>query len=348
MDYVQRLRNSWYNGCGADSDVVISSRTRLARNLIDHPFPAYLSSADEAVVMQQVVRAFGKLPAKDNFAILYLKDLPPLERRMLFERNIVTQAFSLEGDKAVAMSLDGSISAMINEQDHIRMSCIKGGFSLQESYQAVNRVDNLLEDTLNYAISLEWGYLNSSLTDIGTGMRASLMVHLPALVIGQMINKAIKAITQIGFSVKGFFGEGGSSLGSLYQISNQISFGLSEEEILENLRNVVQPLISYERKARTELADRKKVELEDKIYRALGILTYCRSITSKEAMELLSYLRLGIIMGLITEIAVEMVTSLFFLVQKSHIQKIRGGVRGGVRKQIDRMRAAVIRESLRR
>jgi len=318
-------KKAWFTESGHEGDVVISSRVRLARNLVDHPFPGFMSSDVEGAVRDKIISAFDKLPVRRDFAILYMKDLAPLDRRVLLERNIITQDFSLNENKAVVLSKDESVSVMINETDHLRISCIREGLTLSEVHEKVDRLDSLLEEQLHFSISLQWGYLNSNLPDIGTGMRASFMVHLPALVMTHLIEKALKAITQVGLLVKGFFGEGLSSLGDMYQIANQISLGVSEAEIVENLNSIVTPLINYERKARSELLARKTEEVEDKVFRAYGILTNCRSISSREAIDLLSNLHLGISLNLIPNIPLEKVNALFFLCQKSHVQKIFEG-----------------------
>ncbi len=315
-------KKAWFTVSGHEGDVVISSRVRLARNLVDHPFPGFMSSDVEVAVRDKIISAFDKLPVRKDFAILYMKDLAPLDRRVLLERNVITQDFSLDENKVVALSKDESVSVMVNETDHLRISCIREGLTLSEVYEEVDRLDSLLEEQLHFSISLRWGYLNSSLTDVGTGMRASFMVHLPALVMTHLIEKALKAITQVGLLVKGFFGEGLSSLGDMYQIANQISLGVSEVEIVENLNSIVAPLINYERKARSELLTRNPEEVEDKVFRAYGILTNCRSITSREAIDLLSNLHLGISLNLIPKVSLEKVNALFFLCQKSHVQKI--------------------------
>jgi protein arginine kinase len=337
----------WFTESGEEGDVVVSSRVRLARNLIDHSFPEFMGSDEEAAVRDEIIGTFNRLPVRGNFTILYMKDVAPLDRRVLLERNIITQDFSLAESKAVILSEDESVSIMINETDHLRISCIREGSMLPQAYREVDRIDSLLEDKLHFSISLQWGYLNSSLTDIGTGMRASFMVHLPALVMTRLIEKALKAITQVGLLVKGFFGEGISSLGDMYQISNQVSLGLSEDEIVENLNSIVTPLINYERKARGELLMRNREELEDKIFRAYGILTNCRSISSREAIDLLSNLRLGISLGLISGITLEKVNALFFFCQKSHVQKIFEESEETVNtKTVDSQRAKIIRKTL--
>jgi protein arginine kinase len=344
----------WFTESGQEGDVVVSSRVRLARNLVDHPFPEFMNRDVEVAVRDEVISAFAKLPGQSNklpgqgnFTILYMKDLTPLDRRVLLERNIITQDFSLAENKAVVLSQDESISVMINETDHLRISCIREGLTLSEVYEEVDRLDSLLENELHYSISLRWGYLNSNLTDIGTGMRASLMVHLPALVMTHLIEKALKAITQVGLVVKGFFGEGVSSLGDMYQIANQICLGLSEAEIVENLNSIVTPLINYERKARSELLTRKRDEVEDKVFRAYGILTNCRRIASREAIDLLSNLRLGISLGLIPKVPLEKINALFFLCQKSHVQKILvNSETASEIAEVDVQRAIIIREML--
>jgi protein arginine kinase len=337
----------WFSRSGPEGDVALASRVRLARNIIDHPFPNLLTDDEELKIRDELISTFNGLPGSEKFTILYLKDIPPLERRLLLERNIINQAFSLGGEKAVIVDSNRDFYALINEGDHVRIAFITEGLSLQEAYEKVDCIDSLLEVKLPYACSLEWGYLNSSLADLGTGLRASVMVHLPALGMTTLIEKALKVITQLGLSVKGFFGTRTVSLGDMYQISNQISLGMSEQEILDKLNNVAVPLINYERQARGDLLEKRRVEVEDKIFRAWGILTACRVIGSKEATNLLSRLRLGVSIGLIKDILLETVTSLFFLIQRSHIQKAMGLIDGSKDTQmIDYYRAKIIRERL--
>ncbi|HUV07749.1 MAG TPA: protein arginine kinase [Spirochaetia bacterium] len=344
-------KRGWFKGTGEEGDVILSSRVRLARNLTDYPFPNSLGSEQEAKVQGEIISAFNRLPIGDKFTILYLRDLSPVDRRILLERNIITHDFSLAKDKAVILSKDETISLMINEEDHIRLACIIEGMSLDRAFEKLDRIDTLLEEHIHFAISLEWGYLNSSLTDIGTGMRTSIMIHLPALVMTSLIEKALKAVTQVGLSVKGFFGEGINSLGDIYQISNQVSLGLSEYAIIKSLASVVTPLINYERKTRDELLNKRRAEIEDKVFRAFGILSSCRRISSREAIELLSNLRLGISLGIIDNVPLGTVNTLFFHCQKSHIQKLLQGLDEPINspadtRNIDFLRARIIRESL--
>ena len=193
---------------------------------------------------------------------------------------------------------------------------------------------------------MEWGYLNPSLENAGTGLRASLMLHLPALVMTGLIDKAMKAINEVGLAVKGFFSDGESSLGDMYQISNQATLGLGEKEIVDGLVNIVTPLVQYERKAREELRERQRIDLEDRVCRAFGILTHCRSISSREAMDHLSSLRLGASLGLVEGLTLDTVTALFFLSQKHHVQQMLGQDDEAGSKAIDIARARTIREAL--
>lgn len=341
------LARPWFTRTGNEGDVVVSSRVRIARNLADHRFPGFMSAEEEQQVQRTVVDAFGRLPAGADFAILFLDELKPLDRRVLLERNVITQEFSLARGKAIAVDRETGVTAMINEEDHLRISCIREGLALAEAFVEVDRLDTMLEDALSYGISMEWGYLNPSLENVGTGLRASLMLHLPALVMTGLIDKAMKAINEVGLSVKGFFSDGDSSLGDMYQISNQTTLGLSEKEIVDGLVNIVTPLVQYERKAREELRERQPLELEDRVWRAFGILTNCRTISSREAMDHLSSLRLGASLGMVEGLALDTVTALFFLSQKHHVQQMMAhGEEASGSKAIDVTRARAIRDVL--
>ena len=302
-------------------DIVLSSRVRLARNLIDYPFPSSLSKQQEQIIQTEILAAFSRLPGSDNITILQLNDLSSVDRKILLERNLITEGYSLGKDKVVVLNEEKSVSTMICETDHIRLACIKDGLVLEDAYEVIDGLDTLLENEVHYAASMEWGYLSGNFRNLGTGMRASIMVHLPALVMTSLIERALKAVSQVGLGVKGFFAEGSTSLGNIYQLSNQVSIGMDEMGILGNLKNVSKALIDYERKARDELLEKERMKVEDVVFRALGILTNCRSITSREAIELLSQLRWGISMDLIAGISLTAVNRLFIMTQKHHVQK---------------------------
>jgi protein arginine kinase len=240
---------------------------------------------------------------------------------VLLERNHLSQDFILHLNKNLILSDDNLVSAVVNDTDHLRLSVFDSGLSIRECTEKADSIDNELEKMLDYAVSFEFGYLNTEVNNLGTGMRASVMMHLPALVQANLIEKALKAVVQIGFTVNGFMGDDDHSLGSMYQISNQFTIGYSEEELVDKLQNLSLQIAGYERKAREEMYERKKTEVEDTVYRAYGLLTNCRLLSSNEAINNLSHLRMGIALGLI-DLPTEVCSALIFLSQKSHIQKM--------------------------
>ncbi len=310
----------WFNLPGPEMDVAVSSRARLSRNLMGYLFPPLASKDQEEMASEEVLKAFQKLPG--GFKIINLDSISPLERRILMERNLISQEFSASPNKVVAISEDEKLSAMINEEDHLRLVCIRSGLALEDVYRQVEKVDSKLEGSLHYAASMEWGYLNTSLQNTGTGLRASVMLHLPALVMEGNVGWALKMAGQMGLQIKGHWGEGENSLGDMYQISNPVSLGLTEREIVETVQSTATTLMEYERKSRAEMLKNRRLELEDGVYRAYGLLAQCRLISSKEAIELLAKVRLGVSLGVLSKPSLEVVTTLMILSQKSHIQKM--------------------------
>ncbi|MBT3272454.1 MAG: hypothetical protein HN368_04825 [Spirochaetales bacterium] len=338
----------WFQEVGANYDVVLSSRARLSRNLSSHRFPMFLESDEESEVQSDILSAFQDIESVSGYDTSLIGDLAPTERRMMMERNYITQQFSLHNHKAAIMRLDQKISGMINEIDHLRISCMKGGLSLVDCWHSLDALDSSLEGTLNYAVSLEWGYLSAEVANTGTGLRASVMLHLPALVRSSIIEKAMKAVVQVGMTVKGFFGNDENSLGDLYQISNQLGLGISEKELIEKLDAIVSQLVHYERKAREELLEKQRTELEDEVMRALGILSHCRLLSASEAIQLLASIRFGAALGLLAA-PIERITAMLFLTQKAHIQYLIGSNETGAdTKLIDQMRAELVRDTLER
>jgi protein arginine kinase len=310
----------WFSLPGPEMDVAVASRVRLSRNLMGYLFPPLAAKTEEEQVRDELVKAFGALGP--DFRVISLDSLPPLERHILLERNLISQAFSAAPNRFLVLSADEKLSAMINEEDHLRLVCIHSGLALEEAYRQADQVDGQLENSVHYAASMEWGFLTTSLSSAGTGLRASVMLHLPALVMEGNVGWALKMVGQMGLAIKGHWGEGDNSLGDMYQISNPVSLGLNEKEIVETVRSTAVSLMEYERKARTEMLKSRRVELEDAIYRAYGQLSQCRLIGSKEAIELLAKVRLGISLGVLSSPGLETVTALMILSQKSHIQKM--------------------------
>ena len=348
IDFGDPLHPSgWYAKQGPESDVIVSSRIRLSRNLLGYCFPNIMEEEERAKVDDLVSSALSEYGKDSDIDILRLESLVPVQRRMLLERNFISQDFSLKTFKTFFLTGDQEISGMVNEKDHLRFSGISAGLEFEHLYERMNALDDFLEKQLEYAVSIDFGYLAPDITNAGCGMRASVLMHLPALVKTGLIEKALKAVVQLGMHVKGYYTEDNLSLGDMYQIANQFSIGSSEKEILEKLENLGVQLVHYERKAREELLSKRSVDLEDIAYRALGTLTHCRKISAKEAIELLAALRFGAVAGIL-DIPVEVVTALQFVTQKAHIQNYaENGEDETDAEQVDIIRAKVLQTMLR-
>jgi protein arginine kinase len=331
----------------AHGSVVISSRVRLSRNLTTFPHPARCPADRELEYRDRIVAAFRELPNAADFTTLYMDDLSALERRILFERNIISQGYSIEKHKALVLSGDESVAAIIGDEDHLRLVSLRGGASLEQILARLDELDNALERKLPYAVSPEWGYLSTAITNLGTGMKASVMLHLPALGMSGLIKRAVKASAQLGLSIRGFFSESMESLGDLYIIANEITIGLAEKEIIGNLGRIGAQLAGYEVRTREEMMERRKVDVEDRVFRAWGLLTHCRYVSHREAMEALSALRLGAALGLLASVDASTITALLFLSQKSHIQRVlQSQADAPDSKLIEYTRAKIIRDAL--
>ena len=334
----------WYQQAGNDYDVALSSRIRLSRNLSNHRFPFIAKGEELEMIREEVLSAFESLDS--GFEPVAIGAIKPTERRMLLERNFISQQFTMQTHKSLIMHQNQNFSSMINETDHLRPTWIQGGLCLKECWEHLDSVDSRLEKVLDYAVALEWGYLSSEVTNTGTGMRASAMLHLPALVISSRIEKAMKAVVQMGMTVKGFFSDGDDSLGNMYQISNQLGLGVSETEILEKLDAVVAQLVHYERNARDVLLSEQRVKMEDQIMRAYGILQYCRTISAQEAIENLLLIRLGAAISIL-DLRLDRLTAMLFLTQKAHIQHLLDSRETSADTSIiDMTRADLIRNAL--
>ena len=241
----------------------------------------------------------GKLNGLGEFDTIKLSDLSELERRVLVEKHLISPNLANESRcGAVILSDNESVSIMINEEDHLRIQCLYPGFQIQEAWELASRIDDIFEEMADYAFDERRGYLTSCPTNVGTGIRASVMMHLPALVLSQQINRILSAVTQVGLAVRGIYGEGSEALGNLFQMSNQITFGQSEEEIIENLHSVARQIIEHESAARKRSLQNRSVRLEDRVNRSYGILSYAAIMDSKEAAQRLSDVRLGVDLGI--------------------------------------------------
>ncbi len=285
----------WMKSEGPETDIVLSSRVRLARNLTDLPFPAQLGDRDGERLTARLKEAFDSLGAAWQLTYRPLSEISPIERQVLVEKHVVSPALIQEPVRFQGLVADPgeSISIMVNEEDHLRTQIFLAGLQLTQAWHMANRLDDDLERSLNFAYDSEMGYLTACPTNVGTGLRASVMVHLPALVLTRQVQQLFHALAQIGVVVRGLYGEGTEVVGNLFQVSNQVSLGLTEEEFVHNLTVVAQEIVGRERHARQLLTQSHRLEVADRVGRAWGILTHARIISSDEALKLLSEVKLG-------------------------------------------------------
>jgi protein arginine kinase len=335
---------SWFTAVGPLSDTVMSSRVRLARNLAGYCFPQRASITELENIIQTAVAATKQTDRLKTALPILLEHATKLDRQFLLERHLISQEHSKTGkQRAVVVSENELISVMINEEDHLRLQCIEPGFSVKTAWQEVDSLDDELAQYLNYAVSANCGYLTACPTNVGTGIRASVMLHLPALVMTKQIEKVLQSIAQLGLAIRGLYGEGSEALGDLYQISNQTTLGQSEETIITYIENYAKQIIGREQTARVQLQREARNEVEDSIYRAYGILRNARLISARETLNLLSHLRLGVNLGWI-DIPLVILNELMIVTQPAHLQKLFGKELDGRMRDI--LRAKLIRERL--
>jgi protein arginine kinase len=323
LDDLIRTSGEWLRGTGPESDIVMCSRIRLARNLADFPFTNRASRGEKA----EIESTFKAIIDNEAFDLSYLdvNAMTPLERQFLVERQLISRELATaEGPRGVAIGAHENISIMVNEEDHLRIQVMLSGFSLHDIWERINRLDDQLEGQIAYAFSSQLGYLTACPTNVGTGIRVGVMLHLPALVQTKQIDKVFRALQKINLAVRGLYGEGTQAFGDFYQISNQQTLGKSEVELIRNLSDVVPQIIQYERTARQALLNERRQHLHDQVSRAYGVLKTAQTISSEETMHLLSSVRMGINLGLIDDLAIATVNELFIQTQPSHLQKIQG------------------------
>lgn len=346
--YNQAL-SEWMQEEGPDQDIVFSSRIRLARNLNSQPFPMLATNQQSGTVLEEVQNVLHnkELQMLDQFQLVNLQDLNELQKRVLVEKHLISPSLANESrNGAVLLNGNESVSIMVNEEDHLRIQCLCPGFQIREAWDMANQIDDIFESELDYAFDEKRGYLTSCPTNVGTGMRASVMMHLPALVITKQMNRLLSAITQVGLAVRGLYGEGSEAVGNLFQISNQITLGQSEEEINDNLFRVAKQIIAHERTARQKLLSESKHRLIDRVNRSYGILANSHIMDSKEAAQRLSDVRLGADLGLLqAEVSPIVMNELIVMTQPGFLQQLSGGKLSSEAR--DMRRAELIREKLR-
>ncbi|MFH1562435.1 MAG: protein arginine kinase [Nitrospirota bacterium] len=334
----------WLNNTGAHADIVISTRVRLARNIIGIPFTNCAKEPELNKVIAEVKEAVKNNSYLTNAVMIDLSQVNNLIKQFLVERHLISRELAENKKGVVLVSDKEMINIMVNEEDHLRIQTFSSGLEPVRTWQMINHVDNELSKFLKYAYSSNWGYLTACPTNVGTGMRTSMMIHLPALDITKQIRKILHAISQVGLAIRGLYGEGTEALGDFFQISNQVTLGRSEQEITENIERITNQIIGHEQKAREVLMKENRVQLEDQIMRAYATLTYARIISSKEALELLSLVRLGVGMGLIKDVSLKIINELLVISQPAHVQLLAGEVLS--RPARDVKRAIIIQQKL--
>lgn len=338
----------WMREAGPDHDIVLSSRIRLARNFANIAFPTIADHQDLERVRLFIEQEYSQRSFSEykNLQFISMRHLSSIEKRVLVEKHLISPHLAKYAEvSGTLLSTNENLSVMVNEEDHIRIQLYLPGLQLNQALEEAFKVDDWLEEKIDYAFNETKGYLTSCPTNVGTGMRASVMMHLPALTMTKQINRMIPAINQLGFVVRGIYGEGSGAIGNLFQISNQITLGKSEEDIVEDLQSVVRQLIDHEREARNHLSERSRIHLEDKIFRSYGILQHSRIIESKETAESLSNVRLGIDLGIIENISRNILNELMVLTQPGFLQQYAKKILTPDERDI--FRAELIRERLR-
>ncbi len=325
LDSLCRRSSEWLRGTGPESDIVISSRVRLARNLAKYPFAVRADETLRGEIERLLRDTLLKLPVGRKLSYVKVDELEELDRQLLVERQLISRELAEgRGPRGVCVSQEESLSVMVNEEDHLRIQVLHSGLSLDECWQEISEIDDAIEARVTYAFSERLGYLTACPTNVGTGIRVSVMMHLPALALTNEIRKVLGALQKINLTVRGLYGEGSQAMGDFYQISNQVTLGKSEEELLESLKAVVPNVINYERRVRDVLLKDRKRELHDQVSRAYGILRNAQTISSEETMQLLSSLRLGVNLGLIDDVEIPLLNELFIHTQPAHLQKLQG------------------------
>ncbi len=328
------------------ADIVISTRMRLARNLLGYPFLSRATQSQRREVLRTIADAVSASALGREFTFIDVESATELDRLVLVERHLISrQHAGGEGSRGVVVSEKENIALMINEEDHLRIQALRSGMRLQEVFDDVNRVDDALDQRIEFAFHERFGYLTACPTNVGTGLRVSVMLHLPALKMTDQLPRVLRATKDMHVAVRGLFGEGTEAMGDFYQISNQTTLGKSEDEIIRDFeKEVIPSIVEYEKQARRLLVKEKAALLDDKVWRALGLLEHARTMSTEETLNLLSHMRMGVNLGRIPDIKMSLINELFLLMQPGHLQKISGENLNGEQRSV--FRAEYIRNRL--
>lgn len=340
LDDMVKRHGGWLES-GVEEGPVISSRIRLARNIGEYCFPGWENKEGKQAIWKQCGDFFQS--SEPRFIRWCMAETTELEKEILFERHLISQELAAKDEGCgVFVSPDECMSIMVNEEDHIRIQSLQPGLNLLAAWRAADKIDDELESEMTYAFSPKLGYLTSCPSNVGTGMRASVMLHLPGLVLMEEMEPVINGISKIGLAVRGMWGEGTEAAGNMFQISNQSTLGRREDEIIAHLEQIVLELIEHESNARIRLMNDRAMVVEDHVARAFGILSSALMVTSGEALNLLSTLRLGLDLGLLDEISRRQIDMLFIAIQPAHLQKLENKELGPDERDV--VRAEMLRD----
>jgi len=337
--------SNWLKSKGPKSELVLSSRIRLARNLENLPFPHWAKKKDLLKIAQRIRPVLKKDSHFKNGILVEMENLDSLDRDFLVERHLISPEYERKEGRFLIIGEGEVISIMVNEEDHLRIQVLESGLQLRDCWLLINQLDEVLNEAIGFAFDADWGYLTACPTNLGTGMRASVMVHLPGLAITREIHRVLPALTKLGIVVRGFYGEGSEAKGNVFQISNGTTLGKDEEEIVAHMESLMKQLIGYEETARKNLLSREKNSVENKVWRAYGILQNSRLLTSQESISLLSTLRLGVELSIVN-LKMDLINELDVLTLPAHIQKIMG--KSLSPQERDRARGKLVRDRLKK
>lgn len=309
----------WTKTSGPDKDIVVSSRLRFARNIQGESFPLKADMESKEHILDRVENSLDILSFDRDFHYLPMEELDKLEKEVIQERRLGSGELTEEPQGAVVFDSDESLGFLVNEEDHFRIQALESGYNLGRVHEKADQLSTDLEEEFGFARDEQWGYLTACPTNLGTGMRASVLLHLPGLIMREEITKVLKAVANLGLTVRGYYGEGTESQGFYLQLSNQVTLGRSVENLLDSLSRVTERLINKERKSRHKLFERSGVEMEDRIWRAYGVLKYARKVGSHEALKSLSLCRLGCDAGLIDDLSIPEIDQLTIKIQPAHL-----------------------------
>lgn len=334
---------------GPEAAIAVSSRVRLARNINSIPFPTRMKPGQGEAIINKVWESVSQSSEamSKNLVLMKMGKLDPIDRQILVEKHLISPDLGeSKSESAVILSRDEKISIMINEEDHLRIQCIFPGMQLEDAWQLCTRLDALFEESIDFAYDSKLGYLTCCPTNLGTGIRASVMLHLPALGMSGYIKSILEACGKLGIAVRGIYGENSEASGNMFQISNQVTLGQTEEEIIASVKNIASQIIEQEKMLRKELYNQNPYRFEDRIYRSLGLLSNARIIAAEESLKLLSDVRLGVDMGIIGGIDMEVMNEIMLVTQPAYIQRLEGRTLSPDERDI--RRAELIRKALTR